>query len=166
MKAAATSAPASTLLVRKQITVKAPPARAFRIFTEKHGSWWPLATHHTGAVDAVDAVIEPRVGGRWYEKGVDGSECEWGRVQAWEPPSRLVLVWQTGADWKFDPNLHTEVEIRFDPTTEGHTLLTLEHRHLEAFGEAAPAMQAAFESEQGWSGLLAIFAAAAGAETA
>ena len=65
--------------------MKAPPAVAWRVFTEKMGTWWPLATHKIGKATAVDAVIEPRVGGRWYERGDDGSTCDWGRVLAWEP---------------------------------------------------------------------------------
>jgi hypothetical protein len=67
-------------------------------------TWWPLATHKIGKAKAVDTVIEPRVGGRWYERGDDGSTCDWGRVPSWEPPSRLVLSWDINADWQYDPN--------------------------------------------------------------
>jgi uncharacterized protein YndB with AHSA1/START domain len=86
--------------VRKVVRVKAPPAVAWRVFTERMGTWWPLATHKIGKVKAADAVIEPRVRGRWYERGEDGSTCDWGRVLSWEPPSRLVLSWDIGA--RFD----------------------------------------------------------------
>jgi hypothetical protein len=70
--------------VRKVVNVQAPPAVAWRVFTEKMGAWWPLVTHKIGKATAVDAVIEPRVGGRWYERGQDGSTCDWGRVLAWD----------------------------------------------------------------------------------
>ena len=79
--------------VRKVMTVQAPQAVAWRVFTEQMGTWWPLAYYKIGKANAVDAVIEPRVGGRWYERGDDGSTCQWGSVLAWEPHSRLVLSW-------------------------------------------------------------------------
>jgi uncharacterized protein YndB with AHSA1/START domain len=66
------------------------------------GGWWPLASYKIGKANAVDAVIEPRVGGRWYERGDDGSTCQWGSVLAWEPHSRLVLSWDISADWQYD----------------------------------------------------------------
>jgi uncharacterized protein YndB with AHSA1/START domain len=93
--------------VRKAVSVQAPAAVAWRVFTEKMGTWWPLADYKIGKAKAVDAVIEPRVGGRWYERGEDGSTCEWGTVLAWEPTSRLVLSWDITADWQYDPNLKT-----------------------------------------------------------
>jgi uncharacterized protein YndB with AHSA1/START domain len=145
-----------SLLVKKSISVAAAPERAFKVFTEQMGSWWPLVSHHIGKADAKDAIVEPRVGGRWYEKGVDGSECEWGKVAAWEPPSRLVLVWQIDADWKHDAKLMTEVEVRFTKEGSG-TRVDLEHRMLENFGARAPEMKGIFDSEGGWNGLLAAF---------
>ena len=75
------------------ITVDAPIERVFRTFTDGFGSWWP-AEYHIGQADLATAILEPRQGGRWYEQGTDGSECDWGRVLAWEPPHRLVVSWQ------------------------------------------------------------------------
>ena len=66
--------------VRKVVSVQAPQPVAWRVFTEKMGIWWPLAVYKIGKANAVDAVIEPRVGGRWYERGDDGSTCDWGSV--------------------------------------------------------------------------------------
>jgi uncharacterized protein YndB with AHSA1/START domain len=80
---------AETLAVRKTVTVNAPPERASAAFTEEISRWWPLATHHIGAQAPVEAIIEPRAGGRWFERAGDGSECDSGRVVAWEPPRRL-----------------------------------------------------------------------------
>jgi uncharacterized protein YndB with AHSA1/START domain len=153
------SCPANSL--RKVVSVKAPQEVAWRVFTEKMSTWWPLATHKIGKAKAVDAVIEPRVGGRWYECGDDGSKCDWGRVLAWEPHSRLVLSWQISADWQYDPNLKTEVEVHFISEGKDRTRVELEHRHLDRYGARRDEMRGIFDSEKGWSGLLASFASAA-----
>lgn len=147
--------------VRKVVSVKAPQDVAWRVFTEKMGAWWPLASHKIGRARAVDAVIEPRVGGRWYERGDDGSACEWGRVLAWEPPSRLVLSWKISPDWRHDPNLQTEVEVRFIAEASDRTRVELEHRHLDRFGARRDEMRGVFDSARGWLGLLESFARAA-----
>jgi hypothetical protein len=80
---------------------------------------------------------------------VDGSECDWGRVAAWDPPDRVVLLWQIGADWKMDPNLVTEVEVRFTEDGAGRTRVELTHGHLERYGEQAEAMRTVFDSPGG-----------------
>lgn len=147
--------------VRKSIVVAAPRETAFRVFTQGFGRWWPLATHKIGAAVAVDAVVEPRVGGRWYERGADGTETPWGEVLAWEPPARLVLAWRIGADWRCHPELHTEVEVRFTAEGPGRTRVDLEHRLLDAYGEKAGEMRAGFDAEAGWGSLLATFGKAA-----
>jgi uncharacterized protein YndB with AHSA1/START domain len=142
--------------VRKQFVVKATPQRAFDVFTAGFARWWPGATHHIGAAAYKTAVLEPRVGGRWYEIGEDGSECDWGDVLAWEPPSRLLLAWRIGADWKFDSGLLTEVEVRFTADGEG-TRVDFEHRRLEAWGERAEALRE--QVAGGWPAILDLFAA-------
>jgi len=146
--------------VRKVVNVNAPPAVAWRVFTEQMRIWWPLATHKIGKTAAVDAVVEPRVGGRWYERGDDGSTCDWGRVLAWEPPARLVLSWEITADWKHDPDLRTEVEVRFIPDGDG-TRVELEHRRLDLYGARRDEMRGIFDSAGGWSGILERFSARA-----
>jgi uncharacterized protein YndB with AHSA1/START domain len=149
--------------VRKILSVQAPPAVAWRVFTEKIGTWWPLATYKIGKAKAVDAVIEPRVGGRWYERGDDGSTCDWGRVLSWEPHTRLVLSWEITADWQHDPSLKTEVEVRFIAEGKDGTRVELEHRHLDRYEARRDEMRSIFDSEGGWSGLLEAFARAASA---
>jgi uncharacterized protein YndB with AHSA1/START domain len=149
--------------VRKTVDVQAPVAVAFRTFTENMATWWPLATHKIGTAKAVDAVIEPRVGGRWYERGDDGSTCDWGRVLIWEPHTRLVLSWEITADWRHDSALQTEIEIRFIAQGSDRTRVELEHRHLDRYGARREEMRARFDSEGGWAGLLASFARAIGA---
>jgi uncharacterized protein YndB with AHSA1/START domain len=149
---------ATDTVVRKTVTVAAPRERAFAVFTEGMTGWWPIATHTIGAVPIDAVVLEPRDGGRWYERGVDGSECDWGHVRAWEPPARIVLVWQLNAGWRFDPAIDTEVEVRFVAEDESTTRVELEHRGLEAFGPATEEMRGAFDSPGGWGGLLATYA--------
>ena len=144
--------------VRKVLSVKAPPDVAWRVFTEKMGAWWPLDNYKIGKAKAVDAVIEPREGGRWYERGDDGTSCDWGRVLAWEPPSRLVLSWDISADWQPDPNLKTEIEIRFIPEGQDGTRVELEHRHLDRYGARRDEMRRIFDTSGDWGRLLQMFA--------
>ena len=99
-------------------------------------------------------------GGRWYEIGEDGSECDWGEVLAWEPPTRVLLAWRIGVDWQFDPKLLTEVDVRFTAIGDGETRVELEHRQLENMGEAAAKAREVFDSEGGWGGLLAAYRSA------
>jgi uncharacterized protein YndB with AHSA1/START domain len=142
--------------VRKSVTVAAPPERAFEVFTRRFDAWWPRS-HSIGDSPLKMAVLEPRRGGRWYGALENGTEAEWGDVLAWDPPRRVLLSWRIGADWKYDPDLTTEVEVTF--TAEGAgTRVELEHRHLERMGAAADGARAAFDSDGGWGGLLRMFA--------
>jgi Uncharacterized conserved protein len=145
--------------VRKSVKVGAPIERAFDIFTTGLGRWWPRS-HSIGKSPIASAVIEPRAGGRWYEIGEDGSECDWGEVLAWEPPTRVLLAWRIGVDWQFDPKLLTEVDVRFTAIGDGETRVELEHRQLENMGEAAAKAREVFDSEGGWGGLLAAYRSA------
>jgi uncharacterized protein YndB with AHSA1/START domain len=148
--------------IRKTIVVAASAERAFKVFTEEMSTWWPLVSKHIGKADAKAVVMEPFVGGRWFEQGVDGSECDWGTVRTWDPPRRLVLSWEISSDWRHDRSIQTEVEVRFSP--EGaSTRVELEHRLLRHYGEKAAQMRGIFDSEQGWKGLLDAFAARASA---
>jgi uncharacterized protein YndB with AHSA1/START domain len=146
--------------VRRSLIVKAGAERAFAVFARKIGNWWPHS-HHIGRKAIADVVLEPRAGGRWYERAEDGSECEWGRVLEWEPPARLLLAWQIGGDWKFDPTLVTEVEVTFTALGANETQVVLEHRNLERFGDSARAVRDAIDSPGGWTGILAAFGALA-----
>jgi uncharacterized protein YndB with AHSA1/START domain len=146
--------PTGGVAVRQSVVVNAAPERAFEVFTARMASWWPLATHALGPQPVVDAVVEPRAGGRWYERSADGSECDWGRVLAWEPPHRVVLSWELNADYAPDPTIRTEVEVRFIADREGATRVELEHRRLEAYGARTDEMRGSFGSEGGWPGLL------------
>jgi uncharacterized protein YndB with AHSA1/START domain len=141
--------------VRKQVRVPVDAARAFEAFTRNFDRWWPRA-NQIGKSPIQRAVLEASAGGRWYEIGEDGSECNWGTVLVWEPPKRLVLGWQIGADFKFDPNLLTTVEVRFTPDGTG-TIVELEHRDLERIGANASAVRDLFDSNKGWGSILDLY---------
>jgi uncharacterized protein YndB with AHSA1/START domain len=116
--------------VSRLVRTQAPQMQAFEIFTTQMGRWWPRG--RTVAPEPhEDIVIEPVVGGRWFERDGAGRETLWGKVLAWEPPERVLLAWQLGPDRQYDPNLVTEVEIRFSPLADGGTEVRLEHRNLE-----------------------------------
>lgn len=144
------------LLVRRTIHVAATPERAFTVFTKEMSTWWPLVSHHIGNVDAVAAVVEPFAGGRWFERGSDGSECEWGRVLVWEPGERVTLAWELSAEWQHDRAIQTEVDVTFVPEAGG-CLVTLEHRKLSAYGAKAAEMKNILGSDSGWGGMLAAY---------
>ena len=124
------------LAVHKSVTVDVTVERAFEVFTDRIDDWWIRAPSHRESRTGPSGPRAPP-GGRWYEVGVDGSECDWGHVVAWEPPTRLVLAWQIGADWKFDPDLLTEVEVRFVDLGDNRTRVDLEHRDLTGSAIAA-----------------------------
>lgn len=138
----------------KSVTVKAPPERAFALFTGAISSWWPTGKT-VGANPHVAIVIEPKTGGRWFERDAEGTETSWGKVLAWEPPSRLLLGWQLNGRFAYDPDLLTEVELTFAPADGGGAIVTLEHRDLERFG--ADAARIAGLIGEGWPSRLANF---------
>ena len=121
--------------IRRSVHVKAAPGRAFDLFATRMGDWWPKGKT-IGKKPAVAVTLDPAPGGKWVERDEDGVETQWGKVIAWEPPGRLLLGWQLNSDFTFDPNFVTEVELTFEPK-DGGTLVTLEHRNLERFGDAA-----------------------------
>ena len=146
--------------VRRSVDVKTNIERAFDVFTAGIGSWWP-PSHTIGKGKLKTAVIEPRVGGRWYGEDDDGATTEWGKVLAFEPPSRVLLAWQIGDRWSYDPQVMTEVEVRFTRLAAELTRVELEHRHLERLGPEFEKMRAAFESPNGWGAMMALYATAA-----
>ena len=150
-------------VVRKELMINTSQRRAFEAFTEQMDLWWPRA-HHIGKSEMKAAVLETKPGGRWYEVGVDGTECNWGKVLVWNPPHKLVLAWQITADWRYDPNFLTEVEVNFIEKGPKLTNCTLEHRNLEKFGGKAEEIWSAFDSEAGWTATLKSFATIAETE--
>ena len=147
--------------VRKSITVKASQERAFEVFTAGFDTWWPRE-HHIGKSPMKRAFVEGRVGGRCYSEQIDGTECNWGTVLAWDPPRRFVFAWQITTKWEFEPDVakSSEVEVRFTPLGDGSTRVDLEHRHLARHGADFAGMRSAVDSPKGWGGTLELFRAA------
>jgi len=144
-----TISPAS---VRKTFVVRADAAAAFQAFAHRMHEWSPTSHSLTGS--RTNIIIEPHVGGRWYETGEGNTEADWGKVLAWEPGQRMLLAWQLNANFNFDPDLITEVEVRFEDAGDGSTRVDFEHRNLERFGAAAPDIFNSLNGEDGWSGSL------------
>jgi uncharacterized protein YndB with AHSA1/START domain len=155
------STPAPVPALTGRTTVGVPLERAFAVFTRSLDTWWPRM-YHIGQAAMAEAVLEPRPGGRWYERGVDGSECDWGRVLIWEPPHRLVVTWQVNGAWEYDPDpAHaSEIEVRFTADGPGQTTVELEHRLLERL-VSGQAISDTIRGGVGWTAMLELFAKAA-----
>lgn len=140
--------------IRRRVMLAAPVEEAFRAFAERLGAWWPAAFTFSGDRFAT-AAVEAGVGGRWFERDIDGRETSWGEVRAWEPPHRLVLSWRVSPERTQEPpERASEVEVRFHESQGLRTRIEVIHRDFGRHGEGAEAMRAGMASEQGWSGLL------------
>ncbi len=137
--------------VRHSVVVEAPVDKAFKVFTEDFGRFKP-PEHNLLGVEIAETVFEPRVGGFLYDRGVDGTECRWARVLAYEPPSRVVLSWDIGPTWQIeaDPNNTSEFEVRFVAETAGRTRVELEHRNLDRHGPGWEGVREGVDGDQGW----------------
>jgi uncharacterized protein YndB with AHSA1/START domain len=146
--------------VRSEIVMDAPIDRAFAVFTEDMASWWPRE-HHLIEAELADMIFETRVGGHVYDLGVDGTECRWARVLAYEPPERVLFSWDINMQWQIeeDPAKTSEVEVRFSPVTPEQTRVVLEHRHIDRHGDGWEHMHEAVRSPDGWDGGLQAFSA-------
>ena len=138
--------------VRKTICVKAPIARAFDVFTSGLTRWWPH-DHGVGKKPIQKVLMEPRLGGRWLEISQDGTETTVATITVWEPPHRLVMLWQISAQWKPDASMKSEVEVRFTAEGPDATLVELVHHKFETMG-AEPGTSMRNDVDRGWPGLL------------
>jgi uncharacterized protein YndB with AHSA1/START domain len=145
--------------VQTSMVVEAPQQRAFDAFTQEMAAWWP-PDHHILEGELAEMRFEPRAGGRVYDVGVDGTECQWARVLAFEPPERLVISWDITPQWKLetDPDKASEVEVRFVAEGADRTRVELEHRHLDRHGEGWESVRDAVGSPGGWGRGLGAFA--------
>jgi uncharacterized protein YndB with AHSA1/START domain len=145
--------------IRTEVVVDAAQDRAFKLFTEQFDKIKPRE-HNMLGVDIAESVFEPRAGGRVYDRGIDGSECQWARVLAYEPPSRIVFTWDISPHWQLETDLAraSEVEIRFIAESEERTRVALEHRHLDRHGDGWEGLRAGVEGDGGWPLYLARYA--------
>lgn len=153
--------------VRREIVVDAPVEQAFRVFTDQFDQIKPRQ-HNMLHVDIAESVFEPRPGGRVYDRGVDGSECQWGRVLAYEPPDRVVFTWDIGPTWQIesDPARASEVEVRFIAESPARTRVELEHRHIDRHGDGWEGLRMGVGDDSGWPLYLDRFASALAGEAA
>nr|WP_090274218.1 SRPBCC family protein [Mycolicibacterium komanii]CRL67149.1 activator of Hsp90 ATPase 1 family protein [Mycolicibacterium komanii] len=142
---------ARSAVVRQDITVNAPLEKAFRVFTERFGDFKPRE-HNLLSVPIEETVLEPHVGGRIYDRGVDGSVCAWARVLVVDPPHRLVFSWNIGATWQLesDPARCSEVEVAFTAESDNRTRVSIEHRHIERHGDGWDSVASGVGGDAGW----------------
>jgi uncharacterized protein YndB with AHSA1/START domain len=145
--------------VRSSIAVEAPIERAFSVFTEGIGSWFPRE-YNLLDTEIAERTFEPRAGGRIYDRGTDGSECSWGRVLAYEPPDRVVFSWDISPQWQVegDPEKTSQVDVRFIADGSDRTRVELEHRNLDRHGPGWEQLRESVAGEGGWPGCLRRFA--------
>ena len=155
-----TTAPQTTAVTAETV-VEVPIERAFRVFTEDFDRIKPR-DHSLLPVEIEETVLEPHAGGNIYDRGVDGSECRWARVLAFEPPHRLLFSWDISPRWQLetDPNRTSEVEIRFTELGPSSTRVRLEHRHLERHGDGWEAERDSVSGDEGWPLYLSRYAEA------
>jgi uncharacterized protein YndB with AHSA1/START domain len=156
---------AETTVVRRQVVVNAPQAKAFAAFTERLGEFKP-PEHNLLAAPIAETVFEPRAGGHIYDRAEDGSQCRWARVLAYEPPDRVVFSWDISPQWQIepDPDRTSEVEVRFVPESPDRTRVELEHRRLDRHGPGWQPVADGVGGDQGWPLYLARYAALLGQE--
>jgi uncharacterized protein YndB with AHSA1/START domain len=154
---------AAAAVVRRQIVVNVPIERAFAAFTERFGDFKP-PEHNLLRVPIAETVFEPKVGGNIYDKAIDGSECRWARILAFDPPSRVVFTWDISPQWTIetDPDNTSEVEVTFIAEGPERTRLELEHRHIDRHGPDWPAVSDGVGHDQGWPLYLQRYAALLG----
>ena len=126
-----------------EITVPADPERAFALYVDRPGRTHPREGL-SGSPAAV--VYEPLAGGRWYERGSDGREHDWGHVLEWDPPHRLVLAWMVGVRdgaWAYDPDPRhaSRAEITFEAAGDGSTRVRVVHTGFDAHGGGASSIR-------------------------
>jgi uncharacterized protein YndB with AHSA1/START domain len=145
------STQATDTSVRHSVVVDAPIERAFSTFTDGFGSFKPRE-HNMLDVDIAETVFETHVGGNIYDRGVDGSECRWARVLAFEPPNRVVFSWDISPRWQIETDLDktSEVEVRFSAEAPDRTRVELEHRNLDRHGPGWESERDAVAGEGGW----------------
>ena len=146
--------------MRTSIVVEASIERAFAVFTEDFGRFKPRE-HNMLGVEIAETVFEPRVGGRLYDRGVDGSECDWARVLAYEPPHRVVFSWDISPQWRVETDLDrtSEVEVQFTAESSARTRVDLEHRNIDRHGVGWERVRDGVNADDGWPLYLQRFAA-------
>jgi uncharacterized protein YndB with AHSA1/START domain len=151
---------ATTTTVRRHIVVNAPIREAFKVFTERFGDFKPRE-HNLLRAPIAETVFEPRLGGHIYDRAVDGTECRWARILAFEPPDRVVFSWDISPRWQLEtnPDLTSEVEVWFFAEAPERTRVELEHRNIDRHGPGWESVRDGVDTEAGWPLYLQRYAA-------
>jgi uncharacterized protein YndB with AHSA1/START domain len=133
------------------VVVPVPIEEAFSGFTARLGDFKP-PEHNLLGVPIAETVFEAHVGGAIVDRGVDGSECRWARILAFDPPTRVIFSWDIGPTWQLetDPDSASEVEVRFVAESADRTRVELEHRHLDHHGPGWQSVHDGVADDQGW----------------
>jgi hypothetical protein len=127
---------------------------AFDVWTTRIGAWWPKGHSTSGDPGAV-AVLEPRTGGRVFERTTEGTEIDWGVITQWDPPRRLGYTWHIGRD----ATQATDVSLTFVDLGDGTSRLDIIQTGWEHLGAEGPTWREA--NNNGWGALVPWFRAAA-----
>src|SRR5215210_852392 len=109
--------------IRLTFDVLCPTDHAFDVWTRRIDRWWP-ADHTASGEPNTSVLLEPRAGGRIFERTAAGIEHDWGEITIWDPPRSLGYLWHLRRD-RADA---TEVEIRFIDRGNATTRVEIEHR--------------------------------------
>lgn len=139
--------------IKKEVTVEASQETAFNVFTQKMDLWWPKA-YHVGKTPLVESVLEPGTNGRWYSRHEDGSEVNVGYISTWNPYGHLVLIWQVDGNYQYDPNLVTEVEVKFIDEGPKKNRVQMEHRDLDKLTGGTKVIE---DMDGGWGYIMNLY---------
>lgn len=149
--------------VRRVVQVSAAVERAFAVFTEELGNWWPPLYTFAGEEGWDTAVIEPETGGRWFERNQAGEETAWGTVLTWDPPHHLILTWRVSPERTQEPpERASRVDVRFTAAGPNSSRVELIHDGFAQHGDGAQTLQQGMASPEGWTKILTAYAAAVG----
>jgi uncharacterized protein YndB with AHSA1/START domain len=151
---------AAAAVVRRQIVVEAPIEKAFTVFTERFGDFKP-PEHNLLRAAITETIFEPRIGGNIYDRAVDGSECRWARILAYDPPDRVAFSWDISPEWQLEtePDNTSEVEVTFVAETPERTRVELVHRNIDRHGPGWQSVSDGVAGDQGWPLYLERYAA-------
>ncbi len=130
------------------IEVPCNQEKAFGVFVDEMGSWWPLdqrsmSLMHTG-MPAKSLRVEARQGGKIVEIGSDDTEHLWGTINLYDPHDFVSMDFHMG----LPPENASLVEVRFTAIGEDQTRVQLTQSNWEAFGDMAEMMRDGYGS--GW----------------
>jgi Activator of Hsp90 ATPase homolog 1-like protein len=140
----------TTTDVRREITVAVTPERAFDLFANHMTEWWP-AEHHLATSPVVAMIIEPRVGGRLYDRCEDGSVSVWGQVTEWEPPARFAFAWMITDTWQLETDVEKASRVSVSFSAEGdRTRVVVVHDEFWRMPDGGQGMADAVGAPDGW----------------